>query len=113
MVLSESFPRRLAETLADLAGCAGCRLAGLPAAGRNRLIALLDAMPLVIIGNDGWGKAMATGGGVPLEEINPRTMESRLHPGLRFAGEMLDVGAPCGGYNLQWAFSSGRLAALA
>lgn len=113
MVLAESFPRRLAETLAELAGCAGCRLAGLPAAGRNRLIALLDTMPLVITGNDGWEKAMATCGGVSLEEINPRTMESRLLPGLRFAGEMLDVGAPCGGYNLQWAFSSGRLAALA
>ena len=113
MVLAESFPRRLAETLAELAGCAGCRLAGLPAAGRNRLAALLDAMPLEIVGNDGWKKAMATGGGVPLEEVNPRTLESRLLPGLRFAGEMLDVGAPCGGYNPQWAFSSGRLAALA
>ena len=79
----------------------------------GKIAGLLDAMPLEIIGNDGWEKAMATGGGVALDEVNPRTMESRLLPGLRFAGEMLDVGAPCGGYNLQWAFSSGRLAALA
>lgn len=112
-LLAESFPRRLAETLAELAGCHGARLAGITAAARNRLCALLDAMPLEIIGSDGWEKAMATSGGVPLEEVNPRTLESRRISGLRFAGEMLDVGAPCGGYNLQWAFSSGRLAALA
>lgn len=112
-VLAEFFRRRLAETLAGLAGCTARRLAELTAAERNRLAGLLDAMPLVVTGNDGWEKAMATCGGVALDEVNPRTMESRQLPGLRFAGEMLDVGAPCGGYNLQWAFSSGRLAALA
>jgi len=55
---------------------------------------------------------MVTRGGVCLKEVDARTMESRLAKGLFFAGEVLDVDGPCGGFNLQWAFSSGRLAGL-
>ena len=79
----------------------------MPGGVRDSLIANLTKLPLAVTGSDGWEKAMATDGGVPLDEINPRTMASRLCAGLYFAGEMLAVGAPCGGYNLQWAFSSG------
>ena len=57
-------------------------------------------------------KAMAMRGGVSLKEVNPETFESRLVKGLFFAGEMLDLTGPCGGYNIQFAFSSGRLAGL-
>jgi len=53
---------------------------------------------------------MVTCGGVSTKEINPRTMESRIIPGLYFAGEIIDVTAPSGGYNLQQAFSTGYLA---
>jgi hypothetical protein len=53
---------------------------------------------------------MVTRGGVSLDEVDPRTLQSRLVTGLFFAGELLDVDGPCGGFNLQWAFSSGRLA---
>ena len=53
---------------------------------------------------------MVTRGGVALARVNPQTLESRLMPGLFFAGEVLDLDGPCGGYNLQWAFSSGMLA---
>lgn len=49
-------------------------------------------------------------GGVDTSQVNPHTMESRLVPGLFFAGEILDVDGKCGGYNLQWAWSSGRAA---
>ena len=56
---------------------------------------------------------MATSGGVARDEVRPNTLESRLVGGLYFAGETLDVDGRCGGYNLQWAFSSGRLAAEA
>ncbi len=54
--------------------------------------------------------AMATAGGVSLAEVNPKTMESKLVPGLYFAGEVLDLDGDTGGYNLQAAFSTGFLA---
>ena len=57
-------------------------------------------------------EAIVTRGGVSLSEVNPRTMASRLVPGLFFAGELLDLSAYTGGFNLQIAFSTGRLAAL-
>lgn len=56
--------------------------------------------------------AMATAGGVALEEVDTKTLEAKKHPGLYFAGEVLDVAGKTGGYNLQFAFSSGHLAAL-
>ena len=55
-------------------------------------------------------QAQVCSGGVDLRELNPETMESRKVPGLYLAGELLDVDGACGGYNLQWAFSSGWLA---
>jgi predicted flavoprotein YhiN len=55
-------------------------------------------------------EAMVTCGGVSLKEINPKTMESRLVPGLYFCGEVLDLAASSGGYNLQAAFSTGFVA---
>ena len=57
-----------------------------------------------------WNEAQTTTGGIALSEIEPKTMESRLKPGLYFAGEVVDVDGKCGGYNLQWAWSSGILA---
>ena len=54
---------------------------------------------------------MVTRGGVSLSEVNPKTMESRIVPGLYFAGEVFDIDGDTGGYNLQFAFSSGKLAA--
>ena len=54
--------------------------------------------------------AQVTAGGICTEEFDPMTMESRLVPGLYACGEVLDVDGDCGGYNLQWAWSSGRLA---
>ena len=54
--------------------------------------------------------AASRAGGIQTEEIDPHTMESRLVPGLFFAGEVVDVDGICGGYNLQWAWSSGMVA---
>ncbi|MDO5410087.1 MAG: FAD-dependent oxidoreductase [Lachnospiraceae bacterium] len=59
---------------------------------------------------NGFDRAQVTCGGVALEEVNPQTMESQICPGIYFAGELLDVDGICGGYNLQWAWSSGYLA---
>jgi predicted Rossmann fold flavoprotein len=58
----------------------------------------------------GMDSAQVTAGGIVTNEFNPETMESKLVPGLYACGEVLDVDGDCGGYNLQWAWSSGRLA---
>lgn len=65
---------------------------------------------LEVTGTKGFANAQVTSGGIPVEEIDPETMESRICKGLYFAGEIIDVDAGCGGYNLQWAFASGLLA---
>ena len=89
---------------------AGTRCARLDAPRRERMLQLLDAVPLTVIGTDSWPKAMVTSGGISLKEVNPFTMESRIVKNLFFAGEVLDLDGPCGGYNIQWAASSGYLA---
>ena len=63
-----------------------------------------------IIDTNGFEQAQVSAGGVSTEEIDVHTMESRKIPGLYFAGEVMDVDGMCGGYNLQWAWSSGFLA---
>ena len=82
------------------------------AAARNQLARLLKSWSLPISGTMPWPEAQATAGGVALDEVDPATLESRLVPGLYFCGEILDVDGDCGGFNLQWAWSSGRLAGL-
>ena len=77
---------------------------------KNNFIKNLVSTPLTIIGSDGFKKAMITRGGVSLKEINPKTMQSKIINGLYFCGEIIDLDGPCGGYNLQLAFSSGYLA---
>ncbi len=79
---------------------------------RDKLISLLVWTPLIIDGHDGFSKAMITRGGISLKEIDPYTMQSKVLKGVYFAGEVIDIDGPCGGYNLQWAFASGYLAGL-
>ena len=67
---------------------------------------------LTITATEGFEQAMVTRGGVSLKEVYPDTLESRLVKRLFFAGEVLDLDGPTGGFNLQWAFSSGFLAGL-
>ena len=68
----------------------------------------LKNLKIPVDGMRGFDQAQVCRGGVLLDEVDPQTMESRRSPGLYFAGEILDVDGPCGGYNLQWAWSSGR-----
>lgn len=63
-----------------------------------------------LLGDKGWGNAQTTAGGISLKDINPQTMESKIEKGLYFCGEVLDVDGDCGGYNLQWAWSSAFVA---
>lgn len=110
LLAEQHLPRRLVDEICRLSGgCAAVRGAELSRANRDLLIGHLSGMRLTISGTDGWEKAMATTGGVALDEVDAGTMKSRRLGGLSFCGEMLDVDGPCGGFNLQWAFSSGAL----
>ena len=77
---------------------------------RMKLVNLLKGLPMTIIGLRGWNEAIITKGGVSVKNVNPSTMESKLVNGLYFAGELLDLDAMTGGYNLQIAWSTGYLA---
>ena len=67
----------------------------------------LKSWRFAVTGTQGWDAAQVTGGGIPLQEIDGRTMESKRAPGLHLAGEILDVTGDCGGFNLHWAWCSG------
>ncbi len=77
---------------------------------RAKLINMLAWTPLTVTGHDGFKMAMITRGGIKLNEIDPKTMQSKIVDGLYFCGEIMNLDGPCGGYNLQWSFASGRLA---
>ena len=77
---------------------------------REKLIKTLAWTPFTIIGHEGFKNAMITRGGVELKQIDSKTMQSKLIEGLYFCGEVVNIDGPCGGYNLQWSFSSGYLA---
>ncbi len=80
---------------------------------RRALVAALTALPLKVIDGRGYNFAEVTSGGVALEEVNPRTMESRLAKGLYFVGEILDVDGRIGGFNFQWAWATAKVAGRA
>lgn len=77
---------------------------------RNKLIQGLKHFPLTFMGLNGFERAVVTAGGISTKEISPRTMESKLIPNLYFAGEVIDVDAFTGGFNIQIALSTGALA---
>ena len=77
---------------------------------RSQLLSALKEMPLTITGTRGYNEAIITKGGITVKEVNPSTMESRLVKNLYFAGEVLDLDALTGGFNLQIAWSTGYLA---
>ncbi|HBC85343.1 MAG TPA: NAD(P)/FAD-dependent oxidoreductase [Lentisphaeria bacterium] len=113
-MLSDHLPRKLSAILCSMAGCPeDLESANFAKGQREKLARLLAECPLTITGTAGFDRAMVTKGGVSLKEVNPDTLESKIVKGLYFAGEILDLDGPCGGYNLQWAFSSGHLAGKA
>jgi predicted Rossmann fold flavoprotein len=110
-LLPESVPRRLAECLVLAGGIPRDRMGpDLSRDERHRLVAVLKGLSLPIRGTLGFEKAEVTSGGVDLEQVDPRTLESRIVPGLHFAGEILDLDGLIGGYNFQAAWSTGWLA---
>jgi predicted Rossmann fold flavoprotein len=109
--LRARMPARLAETLLEESGVdPSATRATLRREERLRLVDRLTRYPLPWTSDEGYSKAEVTGGGVALDEIDPRTLESRLHPGLFLCGEILDAFGPIGGYNFAWAWATGRAA---
>ena len=84
----------------------------MPISQLRRVTALLREDLFSISGTSGFGSAMATSGGVSLTEVDTKTFESKQYPGLFLIGEVLDIDGDTGGYNLQFAFSSGYGAAM-
>ncbi|HWE38455.1 MAG TPA: NAD(P)/FAD-dependent oxidoreductase [Isosphaeraceae bacterium] len=110
-LLPSALPRRLAEAIVVAAGVPVDRVGPeLARDERRRLVQAVKGLRLPVAGTLGFAKAEVTSGGVALDEVDPATLESRLVPGLHFAGEVLDLDGLIGGYNFQAAWSTGWLA---
>ena len=105
-VLARRLPRRLAEQWAALCD-APARIGDAPDVALRRLAEALNAWRVKPVGSEGWRTAEVTLGGVDTAGLDPRTFEARAAPGLHFIGEVVDVTGWLGGYNFQWAWSSG------
>ena len=107
--LATLVPERLARALADWADTPG-RLADLRGPELARLAGVLSGWQVTPMGTEGWRTAEVTLGGVDTRDLDARTMQARAVPGLHFIGEVVDVTGWLGGYNFQWAWSSGWVA---
>ncbi|MBS5887162.1 MAG: NAD(P)/FAD-dependent oxidoreductase [Negativicoccus succinicivorans] len=111
--LRDLLPQRLIAPMLQAAGIeSDVKAAELSRAGRLRLGHALQNLSLTVTGTRPLREAIVTAGGISTKEVNPKTMESKIVPGIYFAGEILDVHAFTGGYNLQAAFSTGYLAGV-
>jgi len=110
-IISDLLPRKMVEPFVAMTSIPTDKLVNQISIGeRKRLVSLLKSLRFNIKGPLPLDAAMVTAGGVSLKEIDPRTMASRLVAGLYFCGEVLDLDADSGGYNLQAAFSTGYVA---
>lgn len=112
--LPHRLPERVSSAVLEYARIDPAMTCGqLARESRRALVHALTALPLPIVQHRGWNYAEVTAGGVPLNEIDYRTMESRKIPGLYLAGEILDCDGRIGGFNFQWAWATGYLAGKA
>ncbi|MDO4188873.1 MAG: NAD(P)/FAD-dependent oxidoreductase [Lachnospiraceae bacterium] len=110
--LSDLLPSKMIPVVVDLSGIDSRKIVNvITKEERLKLVHLLKNLELTVVGNRGFDEAIITRGGISTKEINPSTMESKKYKGLYFAGEMIDVDALTGGFNLQIAWSSAYLAA--
>ena len=111
VVLGAVMPAKLPPVVMPMAGLdPEVKLSEVSQKELNRLLHLISHLEADVTGTRGFKFAQLSTGGIPVTEIDPRTMESRIVPGLHFAGEVVDVIGPCGGFNLQWCWTSGALA---
>lgn len=111
--LGELFPAKLIPVMIKLSGIRPeKRVNEITKQERRAFAELMKSLPLTITGTRGFSEAVITKGGVSVKEVNPSTMESKKMKGLYFAGEVLDLDAMTGGFNLQIAWSTGHLAGM-
>lgn len=112
-VLGGLFPSKLIPVMVDLSGIEPEKKVNeISKAERERFVNLIKGFELTITSLRGWNEAIITRGGVSVKEINPSTMECKTHPGIYFVGEVLDLDAKTGGFNLQIAWSTAYLAGI-
>ena len=113
-IIAEFLPKRLATVFCREFGFDG-NIVGrqIKKDSRKKLVRTLKGLPLSVTAARPIAEAMVTRGGVNITEINPKTMGSKICRGLFFAGEVMDVDGPCGGYNLQLCWSTGAIAGIA
>ena len=109
-LLTGALHSRLGQTVCKAAGFTNQPVSSLTDSDLRSIAYRLQHFTLPILGTCGFDQAQVTAGGLRTEEFNPQTMESHLVPGFYACGEVLDIDGDCGGYNLQWAWSSGLLA---
>jgi len=111
VVLGAVMPAKIPPVVLSLAGFdPQVKLPEISQKELNRLLYLVSHLEAEVTGTRSFKFAQLSTGGIPVTEVDPRTMESRLVHGLYFAGEVMDVIGPCGGFNLQWCWTSGALA---
>lgn len=111
--LDKLLPQKLIPVIVELSGIQKNKsINSVTKEERNRLVNLLKHFRMVVKGLRGYNEAIITKGGISVKEINPQTMESKIINGLYFVGEVLDLDALTGGYNLQIAWSTGYLAGI-
>ena len=111
--LGNMLPDRIADVLTTESGLGGAAMSQVPKERRNTMLRTLTERDLGVTSTLGYEKAEVTAGGVPLNEVDSSTLESRVAPGLWLCGEVLDVEGRLGGFNFQWAWSSGTVAGRA
>lgn len=112
-VLGSLFPSKLIPIMIDLSGIEPEKKVNeISRVERDAFVNLIKNFELTITSLRGWNEAIITRGGISVKEINPSTMESKKHPGIFFIGEVLDLDAKTGGFNLQIAWSTAYLAGI-
>ena len=112
--LSQLLPAKMIPVAVQMCGIPGNqKVHTITRAQRENLCVLLKAFPFTVVAAGGWDEAVVTAGGISVKEIDPKTMGSKLVRGLYFAGEIMDVDAYTGGFNLQIAWSTGYCAGQA
>lgn len=106
-LFSKYLPKRMVQTLAAHGQWPSKNLADISNSDLERVAELISAWPIKPNGTEGYRTAEVTIGGIDVNQVSSKTMESKLQPGLYFIGEVLDVTGWLGGYNFQWAWSSG------
>lgn len=114
VLLGAALPPKVPSVVLPMAGVAErARMEQISEAELEKVFTLLTALPFKVTGVRGFEYCQVSAGGVPVSEVDPFSMRSRVVPNLQLAGETLDVVGPCGGYNLHFAFSTGAIAGMA